>query len=240
MTTPKGMLFDEPLAKPLSQYGVPLPGAYYLFYTTGGLVPAAVYANGLLTTVLSQTPGQAQPSCTADANGRFNAIYMDPSVTYRVQLYNSSNQLLEDVDPYVVPASLNALIGATGSGTMALSDGTNSTTVTYQYQLSEGGTVCTLAVSSGLITTMASTHLQLNVLTGTIPNITGGGNSYHSIPAENNGAYITAVAQVGFNQNVYLEANPITGLNSWTSGAAAGLPVGFTITYNTAQTMTEH
>lgn len=238
MTAISYTLFDEPQAKPLSQYGAPMPGAYYLFYYTGGLVPAPVYSSS--GAVLSQTPGQAQPSCTADANGRFNAIYMDPLITYRVQLYNSSAQLLEDVDPYQVPVSLAGLKGTTGTGTFNLSDGSNNAVANFQWKLSQDGTTCTLAVGSAIITTMASTHLQLNLLSGSFPTITAGGNSYHSVPAENNAAYITAAAQVGFGSSIFLYANPTVGLNSWTSGAAAGLPVGFTITYNTVQTLTEH
>jgi len=225
------MLFDDPQAKPLSATGDPMPGAYYLFYNTGGLVPQQVYADGLLSTPLSQTPGQAQPSCTADANGRFNPIYLNPSITYRVQLYNSSGQLLENVDPYVVGASIAALTGATGSGTATLSDGTNTTTVSYAYWLSNGGTVCTLQVSSGLITS-ATTNLFMNNLTGSgWPTMVAGGDTFHSIPAENNSAYITAVAQQGFNQTMTFQANPVTGAASWTIGGSKGFPVGFTITY---------
>lgn len=238
MTAISYTLFDEPQAKPLSSVGVPMPGAYYLFYNTGGLVPAAVYASS--GAVLSQTPGQAQPSCTADANGRFNAIYLNPLTTYRVQLYNSSAQLLEDVDPYQVPVSLAGLAGTTGTGTFSLSDGTNNVATNFQWKLSQDGTTCTLAVQAAIITTMASTHLQLNLATGTFPLITGGGNSYHSVPAENNAAYVTAVAEVSASSDIFLYANATVGLNSWTSGATAGIPLGFTITYSTVQTLTEH
>ncbi|MGO9039313.1 MAG: glycosyl hydrolase family 28-related protein [Steroidobacteraceae bacterium] len=113
MTTPTGILFSDPQAKPLSTVGQPQAAAYYLFYLTGGTTPAPVYADGLLTTALSQTPGAAQPSCTADSAGRFNPIYMNPSLVYRVQLYNSLGVKLEDTDPYVVPGIGNAAaIGA--------------------------------------------------------------------------------------------------------------------------------
>lgn len=239
MATSTFTLFDEPLAKPLSTVGVPMPGAYYLFYFTGGLVPAPVYsASGA---VLSQTPGQAQPSCTADANGKFNAIYMDPGNTYRVQLYNSSGVLQEDVDPYRVPVSIGALAAQSGTGTFSLTDGTNSNTLNFEYVLSQGNTVCTLAVQGGTIPTMAGTSLSLVLLTGTFPRIVGGGDSFHSIPAENNGAYITAVAKVSFSTTtINLQANPITGNASWTNGVTAGIPCGFTITYNVNQALTEH
>ena len=97
--TPTGLLFYEPRAKPLSANGQLQPGAYYQFYQTGTTTPANVYADGGLTTPLSQTPGTG--GTTAASDGRLVAIYMDPSVTYRVQLYSASAVLLEDIDPYI-------------------------------------------------------------------------------------------------------------------------------------------
>lgn len=223
-----GILFDEPQAKPLSSFGVPMPGAYYLFFFTGGLVPAPVYSNGTLATQLSQTPGQAQPSCTADANGRFNPIYMNPANTYRVQLYNSSAQLLEDVDPYVVPASIAALAGQTGSGTLTLGDGVNSTTVNYGYTLSNGNTVCTLQISSGVITSGA-TNLVVNTLPPAI--VPTSGTYYISVPIENGSAYSTGIAQVGFsNGTITLWPNG-AGASTWTGSGTKGIPVGMTLVY---------
>jgi hypothetical protein len=105
MTVPTGLVFSDPQIKPLSTAGKPQPGAYLLFYLTGTATPADVYADGLLTTPLSQTPGASQPSCTADSAGRFNQIYLDPATVYRVQLYSSVGVLLEDTDPYVLPTS---------------------------------------------------------------------------------------------------------------------------------------
>jgi hypothetical protein len=105
MTTPTGFLFYDPRSKPLSTTGVFQAGSYYQFYTTGTTNLANVYADGALTSPLSQVPGAAQPSTTADGFGRFVPIYLNPAVIYRVQLYNSVGQLLEDTDPYVVPAT---------------------------------------------------------------------------------------------------------------------------------------
>lgn len=102
---PTGILFNDPQARPLSNSGQFQPGAYYLFYLTGSTTPVNVYADGALTTPLSQVPAQAQPSCTADAFGRFNPIYLNPAVVYRVQLFTSAGIKTEDTDPYVVPLS---------------------------------------------------------------------------------------------------------------------------------------
>lgn len=112
MSNPTGILFADPQAKPLSTTGLPQAAAYYLFFLTGTTTPANVYADGALTTPLSQTPGATQPSCTADSAGRFNPIYLNPTTTYRVQLFSAINVKLEDTDPYVVPGIANqATIG---------------------------------------------------------------------------------------------------------------------------------
>ena len=109
MTAPTGILFSDPQTKPLSTTGQFQAGCYWLFYLTGTTTPANVYADGNLTTPLSQTPGASQPSCTADSAGRFNQIYLEfgndlPSL----QLYNSLGVKLEDTDPFVVPLSANS------------------------------------------------------------------------------------------------------------------------------------
>jgi len=96
---PTGVLFYEPRAKPLSVVGTIQPGSYYQFYLTGTTTPATVYSDGALTTPLSQTPGTG--GTTAASDGRLVPIYLNPAVTYRVQLYSIFNQLLEDVDPYI-------------------------------------------------------------------------------------------------------------------------------------------
>lgn len=95
-----GILFYEGRAKPLSTIGLIQPGSYYLFFKTGTLTPTNVYADGNLTTPLSQTPGNSAGT-TASSDGRMVPIYLDPAVTYRYQLYNVFNVLLEDVDPFV-------------------------------------------------------------------------------------------------------------------------------------------
>ena len=99
--TPAGILFSDPQIKPSSTTGQQRAGAYLLFFLTGTLTPANVYADGLLTTPLSQTPGSSQFSCTADSAGRFNPIYLDPAVIYRVQFFNSVGVKLDDTDPYI-------------------------------------------------------------------------------------------------------------------------------------------
>jgi hypothetical protein len=68
-----------------------------------------VYQDGALTTPFSQSP----TPITADINGRFPAIYLDPSKIYQVVLKNSAGTILENVDPYVpAPYNLQAVFKA--------------------------------------------------------------------------------------------------------------------------------
>lgn len=143
MSSPTGILFYDPRAKPLSTNGQFQPGCYLLFYGTGTTTLANVYADGGLTTPLSQTPGTSPPSCTAASDGRFVPIYLDPSVIYRVQLYTSVGILLSDTDPYVplpIPtpililiadiAALEAEVAALETAVSALQTGTAWTSIT--------------------------------------------------------------------------------------------------------------
>lgn len=89
-------LFFDPRARPLDLAGSIMPGAYLSFFLSGTDTPTPVYADAGLVTSLGTT-------VTADGDGRFPALYMDPEVTYRVQLFNALNVLQYDVDPYTPP-----------------------------------------------------------------------------------------------------------------------------------------
>jgi hypothetical protein len=102
-----GQLLYDPYARPLSTIGATLPGAYYNFYYSGTTTPAPVYQNGNLT---PPYPFQLLPflstvvlysAVTADGTGTFQPIFLAPTITYRIQLYSSTGQLIEDNDPYV-------------------------------------------------------------------------------------------------------------------------------------------
>ncbi len=73
-------------------------GASYQFFLTGTTTPANVYQDGALT-----TPFPITGFVSADSYGRFPPIYLDTSVTYRVQFYDSTNTLRWTVDPYTPP-----------------------------------------------------------------------------------------------------------------------------------------
>lgn len=129
---PNGALFYEARAKPLSSIGQQQPGAYYQFYLTGTTTPTNVYADGLLTVPLSQTPGTGQT--TAASDGRLIAIYMDPATTYRYQLYSSSGVLLDDIDPYIpAPAPTQSQIGFVLYPTTAAETAAGVTPLNFQW-----------------------------------------------------------------------------------------------------------
>ncbi len=87
-----GYLFYDCRPRPLDIHGHPMPGATYTFYESQTTTLATIYADAALTTPL------ANP-LTADADGRFPAIYLDPAVVYRVQLHDADSVLQYDVDP---------------------------------------------------------------------------------------------------------------------------------------------
>lgn len=81
----------------LDDAGRPLPHAVLTFWHSQTSTPAAVYADQELETELSDAQGRV----TADANGVFPLIYIDPDIMYRVRLQTSDGVLRWDVDPYL-------------------------------------------------------------------------------------------------------------------------------------------
>jgi hypothetical protein len=131
------------LCEPQSCLTPKFANAYYQFAISGSNTPAPVYTNATLTAQFSPTG-----KVTADSYGRFAPIYLDPSVAYRVTLYNSSNVQQWQVDPYetALPTVGKAdpygfTIAPTGEVTTS---GPNS-----------GGTGISLTVKAGAIGTAA-------------------------------------------------------------------------------------
>lgn len=90
-----GVLFYLPNARQLSMSGAILPGWKLQFYVTNTTTPTPVYANGAMTTPLSNP-------VVADGAGEMVPIYMNPDVIYRVRLYTAADVLIDDVDPFDV------------------------------------------------------------------------------------------------------------------------------------------
>ena len=137
-----GQLFYDPIPRPLSSLGVAMPGAYYNFYVSGTTNPAQVYQDAGLT--LPFPAGSLNGSASlftvvqADGSGAFPVMFLNPEVIYRVQLYNSTWSLIEDVDPYV-PA-----MPVTGNGQLQL-DAQGEIVINAPVP---GGTGITLTVSA--------------------------------------------------------------------------------------------
>jgi hypothetical protein len=74
----------------------------------------------------------------ADGTGAMPPIFLNPELIYRVQLYSSNWQLIEDVDPYVPPMPV------TGNGQIVL-DAQGEITINAPVP---GGTGITLTVSA--------------------------------------------------------------------------------------------
>jgi hypothetical protein len=143
-----------PYREAQSCLGPAFAGSSYRFFLTGTLTPANVYQNGILTTPFPSPVGRV----TSNSFGRFPAIYLDPSVTYRVQFYDNTNTLRWQVDPYISQlstvgtSSLSAFgfqIAPTGEITL---DAPNT-----------GGTGVTLTLKSG---SLGSAALRI---IGTLP-----------------------------------------------------------------------
>lgn len=137
-----GQLFYDPVARPLSSTGTSLPGGYYNFYVSGTTNAAQVYQDAALT--LPYPAASLNGSAAlytviqADGTGAFPPMFLNPEVIYRVQLYNSTWSLIEDVDPYVPSMPV------TGNGQIAL-DGQGEITINAPVP---GGSGITLTVTS--------------------------------------------------------------------------------------------
>ena len=121
-----------------------MPGAYYNFYVSGTSVPAVVYQDAALT--LPYPSGQLGAAGSSpifsvvqgDGTGAFTPIFLNPQTIYRVQLYSSTWQLIEDVDPFI-PSMMT-----TGNGPIQI-DAQGEVTINAPIG---GGTGITLAVTA--------------------------------------------------------------------------------------------
>jgi hypothetical protein len=118
-----------------------MPGAYYNFYLSGTSVAAPVYQDAALTLLYPTANLNGNPGFSviqADGTGAFAPIFLNPQLIYRVQLYTSTFQLIEDVDPYVPP------MPTTGNGPIQI-DAQGEMTINAPVP---GGTGITLAITA--------------------------------------------------------------------------------------------
>jgi hypothetical protein len=133
--------------------GPKFASSYYLFFLSGTSTPTNVYQLGAPATTFSPTG-----KVTSDAFGRFPAIYLDPSVIYRVQFFNSANVMQWQQDPYVSQLST---VGTSSLSAFGLKiSGSGEMTVPAP---NTGGSGVTMTLNAGVLGT---TPLRVN---GTVP-----------------------------------------------------------------------
>lgn len=141
-----GQLFYDPIARPLSAAGLTMPGAVYNFYQSGGTVPAVVYQDAALSLPYATSSLNGSAAIfylvSADGTGAMPPIFLNPNIIYRVQLYTSTFNLVEDVDPYV-PA-----FPVTGNGPMTI-DAQGEVTINAPVPGGSGITLTLSARTSG-------------------------------------------------------------------------------------------
>jgi hypothetical protein len=142
-----------PYREAQSCLGPSFAGATYQFFLTGTTTAANVYQDGALT-----TPFPITGFVTADSYGRFPPIYLDTSVIYKVQLYDSTNTLRWTVDPYT---ALLATVGTSALSTHGVNiAATGEVTIPAP---ATGGSGVSLTLNAG---TLGVTPLKI---TGTLP-----------------------------------------------------------------------
>jgi hypothetical protein len=108
-----GLFLAQPVLRAIDANGVPMAGAQLQFYVTGTTTPTPAYSSATLGTALSNP-------VVADSGGLFAPIWLDPTVTYRVQLLTSAGALVQDIDPVsesVVEATQAQVNTGTATGT---------------------------------------------------------------------------------------------------------------------------
>jgi hypothetical protein len=238
VSNPTGVLFDSPIAQPLSTVGQVQASAYLIFYLTGTTTPANVYADGLLTTPLSQTPGAPQPSCTANSAGQFNAIYLNPATIYRVQLFNSSGSKLFDIDPYVAGATVTqsqvgqALWPTTAAETAATVTPTNFNFPELTLERYGGGVSASATTNAAALTSALAVITQKN-----------GGTIVCPAPGAPNGTYSFGANSFTLPENTIIQGSgaatewlsTLTGVNAFLTTTGGRVQINDISLYGTSQ-----
>jgi hypothetical protein len=166
-----GQLFYDPIARPLSSVGVVMPLAYYNFYISGTSTAATVYQDPALTLPFpaASLNGSAAVFTVvqADGTGAFPPIYLNPQTIYRIQLYNSSFSLVEDVDPYIpsMPTTGNGPVQIDAQGEVTINAPTpGGTGITLALTARAGGQALQLTGAAALI---ANTTVLIGAQTAT-------------------------------------------------------------------------
>ena len=143
-----GTFLPVPVFRAVDANGAPIAGAQLQFYLTGTTTPATVYTSAALGVALTNP-------VVADAGGLFAPIYLDPTVTYRLQLLTATGSLIRDIDPVAAP-----LVVADGSITGAkLASGAAITNLGFTPLNKAGDTATNLLIANSALNVASAGYL---------------------------------------------------------------------------------
>jgi hypothetical protein len=189
-----GVLYTTPVQKPLNpltSQAQLLPLASYVFYLTGGTVPSAPFTSGDLTSAF------ASNTITADANGTFPAIFLDPTKVYRVLMYDQFNRKIMDVDPYV------SAITTFGTSQLTINIVTGQVEITQTQPGGSGAALTVIAKNGGIALDTGAAGFQVGVAELQLLNTGYTGSITANFPATNK----PGVANGGVNQWMPINVN---------------------------------
>lgn len=181
-----------PQAVRVNSAGTPYGAAYVSFTLTGTTTNTDTYTDSALSVA------HANP-VVADSAGQFAAIYLDPAITYRARVYDSDDNLLDDIDPVHVPIA-GADIAISDAGGYFTTDNVEAALqqLAADYLAKAGGTMTGALTMSGANINMADNVLSRpaitdygithNAITSTSNSVTADcstGNSFYHLLTEN-------------------------------------------------------
>lgn len=227
------LLFNLP-SRVLDANGVVSPGAKAYFYQTGTTTLQNVFTTDSLTV--------AHPNpVTADAGGKFPAVYLNNSLEYRVVIKSSDDsQTFFDVDPYnpsAVTTFVNTTIDTAAPNTIRINGNTlaaaaGSATLTFPNST-------TTIVGRDTTDTLTNKTLTAPVLNApTINNPTFNGTPIEDVFTITDGAAFEIDPANGSWQAITLGANRTPKATNFQNGQTVTLYVndgsGFTLTWTDA------
>lgn len=201
-----GFLLPTVVWRAVDSAGAPLNGAKLYFFVTGTTTPTNTY-----TTSTLGTPN-ANP-VVSDSAGLFGPIYLDPAVTYRVQLKTSAGSLIEDIDPFTVAANVPPG-GITGA---MLAAGAVNTNLTYT------AANAALVLLQGLHTlSIPAGAFVATTTNGSTPTTTQSTTNHVMVASQDFDQSTAQYAQVAIPLPKGVSSGAFTARLRWTSASGSG------------------
>ena len=172
----------------------PAPGAQALFYLSGTTTKTPPYADGALSVQLSNP-------VIADAAGRFPAIYLNDTLSYRVRLLDALGvQIGADIDPYTPGSVVTGSAGPVGPPGPPGPQGPSSGTVGPAGPAGTNGAIGSAAGNAALFTAAAGMVIGTGITSFRTSgySIAGKGGAEYIYDATVNAAYVTANPRSSF------------------------------------------